>query len=237
LKARGLLPSSIRRVAIIGPGLDFVDKDVGYDFYPVQSLQPFAVIDTLLRLDLARIDQLEITTLDVSRRVNDHLRRARSRAQSGAGYTLQLPLDPTRNWTSEARAFWKRFGDQVGIEIPPVPLPAALKSVMTRAVRVDPRVVRHISPENVNIVLQRLERPSLDLIVATNVFVYYDLFEQSLAAANVRAMLASEGLLLSNNILLELPALGLKSVGYLGTTYSDRRDDGDYIVWYRPSSP
>ena len=44
----------IRRVAIIGPGLDFTDKQEGYDFYPQQTIQPFAVIDSLVRLGIAR---------------------------------------------------------------------------------------------------------------------------------------------------------------------------------------
>ena len=46
MKARGLLkPGAVRRVAIVGPGLDFADKDVGFDVYPQQTLQPFAVLD------------------------------------------------------------------------------------------------------------------------------------------------------------------------------------------------
>ena len=54
MKARGLLkPGSVRRVAIVGPGLDFADKDVGFDVYPQQTLQPFAVLDSLRRLGLA----------------------------------------------------------------------------------------------------------------------------------------------------------------------------------------
>ena len=38
LKSNGLLGAGpIRRVAIVGPGLDFVDKRDGYDFYPQQT--------------------------------------------------------------------------------------------------------------------------------------------------------------------------------------------------------
>ena len=56
MKARGLLkPGAVRRVAIVGPGLDFADKDVGFDFYPQQTLQPFAVLDSLKRLGLAPV--------------------------------------------------------------------------------------------------------------------------------------------------------------------------------------
>ena len=54
-----------------------------------------------------------------------------------------------------------------------------------RAVRIRPAIVSLVTPEDVNIVLQRIELPAqegFDLIVATNIFVYYDLFEQSLDA-------------------------------------------------------
>ena len=67
ITARGLLsPGSVRRIAIVGPGLDFTDKQEGYDFYPQQTIQPFAIIDTLLRLGLARADALQVTTFDLS---------------------------------------------------------------------------------------------------------------------------------------------------------------------------
>ena len=63
----------VRRVAIIGPGLDFTDKQEGYDFYPQQTIQPFAIMDSLVRLGLARANELSVTTLDLSARVNDHV--------------------------------------------------------------------------------------------------------------------------------------------------------------------
>src|SRR6266404_849358 len=63
LKSQGMLAAgSVRRVGIIGPGLDFTDKQDGYDFYPQQTIQPFAVIDSLLRLGLARTNELHVTT-------------------------------------------------------------------------------------------------------------------------------------------------------------------------------
>ncbi len=46
-------------------------------------------------------------------------------------------------------------------------------------------------------------------------------------------MLRPGGVLLSNNALVELPASGIKSVGYTKVSYSDGGDDGDVIVWYR----
>jgi len=77
IQARGLLTrGSVRRVAVVGPGLDFTDKQDGYDFYPQQTIQPFAIIDTLVRLGLAAKSDLRVTTFDLSPRVNDHLQRA-----------------------------------------------------------------------------------------------------------------------------------------------------------------
>ena len=60
---KGLLkPGSIRRVAIVGPGLDFVNKQEGVDFYPPQTVQPFAVMDSLIRLGLTNADSVEVYT-------------------------------------------------------------------------------------------------------------------------------------------------------------------------------
>ena len=79
MKEQGLLAANgIRRVAVIGPGLDFADKNSGYDFYPVQTLQPFTTIESLERLGLAAgEDAVELSTFDISPRVNDHIRAVR----------------------------------------------------------------------------------------------------------------------------------------------------------------
>jgi hypothetical protein len=236
IKTRGLLePATIRRVAIIGPGLDFTDKQDGYDFYSQQTIQPFAIIDTLLRLGLAS-PNLRVTTFDLSPRVNDHLRRAKERGARGANYTIQLPREAQARWTQEAIDYWTRFGNQIGTAATPAAVPAAIGAVKVRAVRVRPSVVALITAEDVNIVLQRPQLPpgqQFDLIIATNIFVYYDVFEQSLALANVGHMLRMGGLLLSNNALLELPGSSMRSVDYETVVYSDRPNDGDHIVWYQ----
>jgi SAM-dependent methyltransferase len=238
LKSRGLLAAaSVRRVAIIGPGLDFTDKQDGYDFYPQQTIQPFAVIDSLLRLGLAKQNDLGVKTLDLSPRVNDHLAQARARAARNAAYAVQLPLDP--EWSEELKAYWSRFGDQVGAPTTPVKVPAGLGQLKVRAVSLSPAVVRMIEPHDLNVVLQRMSLPpaeQFDLVIATNILVYYDVFEQSLALANIERMLRPGGLLLSNNALLELPGSGVRSVGYETAVYSNRAGDGDHIVWYQRQS-
>jgi hypothetical protein len=237
LKGQGMLAAgSVRRVGIIGPGLDFTDKQDGYDFYPLQTIQPLAVIDTLLRLGLARTSDLTVTTFDLSARVNDHLRRATASARRGAAYIIQLPRDAQGQWKPEAIDYWAKFGDRIGAPAKPVAVSPGLGDLRIRAVSVRPGIVSLITPEDTNIVLQRLETPGgqgFDLLIATNILVYYDVFEQSLALANIEKMLQPGGFLLSNNALLELPGSGMHSVGYETVIYSDKPNDGDHIVWYQ----
>src|SRR5262244_2963014 len=74
MKSRGLIQAgSVRKVAVIGPGLDFTDKAAGYDFYPEQTIQPFALIDSLERLGLAKAGESQLVAFDLSPRALDHL--------------------------------------------------------------------------------------------------------------------------------------------------------------------
>lgn len=236
MKSRGLLTPSISRVAVIGPGLDFTDKQEGYDFYPQQTVQPFAIIDSLRRLGLAKTADLQVTTLDLSERVNGHLEQVGLRARRGQSYVIQLPRDESRQWKPGAVGYWENFGNQIGVPVPPTATPAVARKLISRAVRIPPFIVGLISPLDTNIVLQRLDLApgeKFDLIIATNILVYYDNFDQSLAMLNVERMLKPGGFLLSNNALLELPFFKVHSIGYSSVAYSDLADDGDHIVWYR----
>ena len=237
MKAQGRLKEgSVRRVAIVGPGLDFTDKQEGYDFYPQQSIQPFAVIDSLLRLGLATAGNFQLETLDLSPRINGHLGRAKQLAQSGTAYVLQLPRNLQAQWKPEAVSFWERFGDQVGAAVPPVTIPGDISEVKVRAVRVKPEIAAKITPRDLNIVMQRVEpapAERFDLIIATNILVYYDAFEQSLAMSNVQAMLQPGGFLIANNALPEFPFLPLHAVGFVTVAYSNRPNDGEHMVWYQ----
>lgn len=237
---RGLLAKgSVRRVAVIGPGLDFTDKQEGYDFYPQQTTQPFALIDSLLRLGLSREEDLEITSLDISSRVNQHLAHIRQRAQQGLSYVLQLPLRRDKSWDPGAKAFWEHLGELIGSPTEPVAVPVSAGKLDIRAVRIRPEVVLRIVPRDANVVWQRLQLPSdraYDLVVATNILVYYDEFQQALALDNLQSMIRENGFLLTNNGLPEVSTLRMKQAGYSSTAYSDRAADGDHIIWYRRSA-
>lgn len=230
-----LAAGSVRRVAVVGPGLDFTGRADGYDFYPLQTIQPFALIDSLIRLGLATPDALRVTTFDVSPRINQHLEAARSRARRGEAYLLHLPLDRDERWNASLVTYWRRFGDRIGDEVAPVAAPE-MASVDVRAVRVRPEVVLSISPQDVNIVVERPEPLAMgdrfDLVIATNVLVYYSPFEQALAVANVAKILRPQGLLLSNNAVFPIPPMS-SSAQFVTVAYSDRTRDGDTIFWYQ----
>ena len=239
MKARGLLrPGSVRRVAIVGPGLDFADKDVGFDIYPQQTLQPFAVLDSLKRLGLAPSPgDPEIVLLDISPRIIDHVTQARARAAKNIGYTLNLPLPRTTPWQPEVRTYWQTFGDQIGVrtQVPTSKVTADVADL--RAVRARPSAVRQMSVLNVNIVTERLDGEAFDLVIATNVFVYYDALEQALAMSNIEAMLKPGAFLLANVSAPKMTSATIRPIDTTTTVYA-RGTAGnenilDFIVWYK----
>jgi SAM-dependent methyltransferase len=151
-----------------------------------------------------------------------------------------LPRDRDGRWRPDLIGFWKNFGSRIGDETTVKLSPPA--GVDLRAARIRPEVVSLLEVRDLNIVLERLaplaDEDRFDLIVATNILVYYSVFEQSLALANVASMLRPGGILLSNNVLVELPTTPMRAVGDTRVIYSDHPDDTDHIVWYRrPSIP
>lgn len=230
---------SVRRVAIIGPGLDFSDKLDGYDFYPPQTIQPFAVIDSLLREGLTTSRVIQVTAFDVSPRVLGHLASARTRAQQGQSYPLVLPRNLEQAWSPALAGYWQRMGDRVAAPGPPVAVPPQAGRAQVRSIRVTPATVLAVTPRDLNVVLQH---PSLDdadrfdLVIATNILLYYDVFEQSLAGISIARMLKPGGVLLTNNRIFELPSTPLMGVGFTDVDYIDVPGigkTGDRIIWYQ----
>ena len=234
---RLLAPGGVRGAAIVGPGLDFVDKQEGHDFYPPQSLQPFALIDSLLRWGLAAPGALAVTTLDVSASVNGHLREAVDRARRlGRPYRLVLPLAGSPGtWLGDAAAYWNRAGDRIGSRVA-VGEPRGVAGVRVRGVDVTPATLARLHVVDANVVYERVEVAAgegFDLVVASNVLVYYDTFEQTLALANLAAMLRRGGLLITNNALLEIPEVPMRSASYVTVPFSPGEGDGEHMVFYQ----
>jgi SAM-dependent methyltransferase len=217
LRDRGeLTRSSLNRVAVIGPGLDFIDKAQGYDFYPVQMIQPFAIADSLLRLGLAT--RPSMTALDISPRILSHVRQMQECAARNQPYRLNLVLEQdTRTAQTEPALieYWQRLGAQIGAPTPAEVPNAYATRVRARAIAVRPRVVLDVTSKELNVVVGRVAGASaggaFDAIVATNVLVYYDAFEQALAVANMADMLAPGGVLLTNQPVPVPGAAGLSA--------------------------
>ena len=217
---KGLLkPGSVRRIAIVGPGLDFANKEAGSDFYPPQTIQPFAVLDSLFRLGVADPAKVELYTVDISQEVNVHVDRARRNAARGLPYVVQLPWNTERPMSDDYRAsfiaYWSKLGDRIGEPVPPISVPSAAAGIKTRAVKIRPGIVQRIASLDMNVVYQRLAvspDQAFDMVVGTNIFLYYGEFEQSLARANVAAMLKPGGYLLSNDKLPDTVPSGLSDV-------------------------
>lgn len=228
---------SVRRVAIVGPGLDFVDKRDGFDFYPPQTMQPFAAIDSLARRRLLNAGDFRLSTLDLNPRINDHVGRMVERARAGVPYPLTLTRDLGLSWTPGLASYWEAFGDQVATAATAVPTPTSVKDVQVRVLAVRPGVAAALDPRDVNIVTQRLDglpaADRFDLIIATDILVYYDVFDQSLALANIAAMLRPGGIFLSNTTLSELPVLPIGSIGFSDVVYLETPKLGDRLVWYQ----
>ena len=236
LRARQVLPAGgVRRVAVIGPGLDVIDKAEGQDYYRPQTVQPFATVDSLIALGLASGRAVRVTTFDVSPRVNQHLGRLVGGA-AAAPYDLQLTLDPAVPWTPEAGVWWRDAGRHVGTAVDAAVPPRTAGALERRAVRVSPDVLRLFTPLDLNIVYQRADLARderFNLVVATNVLIYYDRFEQALATANIAAMLAPDGILLTNDWLGDDDYLPLRLAGERLVRFSSRPGDGERMRAYR----
>jgi hypothetical protein len=245
LRDRGELRGRrVDRVAVVGPGLDFVDKAQGSDAYPVQMIQPFALADSLRRLDLS--DRPAFTTLDISPRVVDHLRDARRRASQHQPYRLSVAVDQDLAGSQLEPAlveYWKQFGERVGTRVAPRGRKELAGDVRARSVDVRPDVVLDMTGVELNIVLERLadSEPSrrFDLIVATNVLIYYDTTEQALAVGNMADMLDRGGLLMTNQPVPVAAACGLSAILITSSAFDQvpsaagTHQRGDSIFIYR----
>ncbi|HUE00607.1 MAG TPA: hypothetical protein VMR62_13625 [Bryobacteraceae bacterium] len=230
LRKGALASGRVHSIAVIGPGLDFADKREGYDFYPIQTIQPFAVMEAVARLGLGKLDDLQVVTFDLNPAVNAHLRRLAQRAGVGTPYVLQLPRNGAADWTPRAIAYWEHFGELIGSPVAPLAAPEGIKM---RAVSVRSMYASRIEPLDLNVVGEILDARKFDLLVATNILVYYDRFQQALALAGIARMMNPGGVFLSNTVLpAERPA-DLEYLGRRSMSYSTGGSYGDDIVVYR----
>ncbi|MEP6916886.1 MAG: hypothetical protein ABJC89_14635 [Acidobacteriota bacterium] len=195
----------IRRVLIVGPGLDLAPRTALLETSPPESYQPWTVIDALLALGLSRTGDLEIVGADINPRVVTHLRR-----EHGAPPTLTLVSGIRESDTISFSDDYRDYFTAVGRAIAPADTGAAQgKAASTgsttvtgghlrKTVAVGAAAARALDAETLDIVTERLDRPGFDLIIATNILPYFDDLQLTLAMTNIAGMLAPGGVLLHN---------------------------------------
>ena len=184
---------------------------------------------------------MRVTTLDLSPRVNRHLDGARAaRAMRGEPYVLQLPLakdDPKHQWHPDLVAYWQRVrrADRRGGRADPAAGRRRRRAGAggARCVRRSCcRSRRRTSTSSSSAWSRCPTTERFDLIVATNILVYYDAFEQGLALANISKMLRPGGYFVTNYAVSPLPPLE-PSASIVTSVFFDKQRNGDTIFCYR----
>jgi hypothetical protein len=187
----------VRRVLIVGPGLDLAPRTGLLEAGPPESYQPWAVMDALVARGLSSLDDLEVTAADINPRVVSHLRRAHETPPT-LSLVSEIRDSDTVALTADYRDYFAGLGRAIAnAGAPPVsgrPFEGHLRST----VRVGPAAARALQADTLDIVTERLAGKPFDLVVATNILPYFDDGELMLAMTNVAAMLAPGGVFLHN---------------------------------------
>jgi hypothetical protein len=210
--AKGLQPDRrIRRVLIVGPGMDLAPR-TGFRDVPPESYQPWAVIDALVSTGFARLDDLEVTAADINPRVVAHLRRSRASPPT-LSLTSEIAAKDGVSFSRDYREYFADLGARLSM---PAAAPRVVETAdghLHKSVRVSAAAAGALRTEPLDIVTERLTGPPFDLVIATNILPYFDDRQLALAASNIAAMLTAGGLFLHNEarpVLGELTAaLGL----------------------------
>jgi hypothetical protein len=198
---KGLDPARrIRRVLIVGPGIDLAPRTGMLEAGPPESYQPWAVIDALVSLGLSRLDDLEVVGADINPRVVGHLRASRQRPPvlrlvSGIGESATLTFAPGY------REYFTTLGRAVGSVRGGGNAP---EGHLSKTVALGAKAAATLRAEPLNIVTERLDGEPFDLVIATNILPYFANAELTLALSNVASMLAAGGVFLHNDTRTEV---------------------------------
>ena len=186
---------AIERVLIIGPGQDFAPRTQLRDQGEAQSYQPYAVADSLLALGFSPGSVPRIDCADINPRVVDFIN----------SFGRRLPPRLFVRWGKAGPDYEQYFQD----------LGKAAGTV--RVIRPGEKefTVRSDAAKSVTArlwnVLTELPRSSVqyDLVIATNVLLYFSRQELLLAMNNVRRLLRPGGYFLHNETRGEVEAFGV----------------------------
>jgi len=186
----------VRRVLIVGPGLDLAPRTGLLEEGPPESYQPWAVIDALLSLGLSRADDLDVIGADINPRVVAHLDRSRT-APPALTLVSGIAEDQQVQFSADYRDYFAQLGRAIGDRTSLSTSADGDRRLRTR-VQVRAGVAHALTGAPLDIVTERLDDRPFDLIVATNILPYFDDLQLMLAMSNVGAMLAPDGVFLHN---------------------------------------
>jgi SAM-dependent methyltransferase len=201
---KGLDPDRrVRRVLIVGPGLDLAPRTGLQEAAPPESYQPWAVIDALVSLGLGRLSELDVAGGDINPRVVTHLREAA--AHPPALHLLtSLHEGPSLTLSRDYVEYVDRFGAAL-VGGPMERAHTVAGGQRAKTVAVTAPAARALRAETLDIVTERLDGAPFDLIIATNILPYFDDTQLALALSNIAAMLAPGGVFVHNE---QRPVLG-----------------------------
>ena len=192
----GLDPSRrIRRVLIVGPGIDLAPRTGMLEVGPPESYQPWTVIDALVGLGLSRLDDLEVVGADINPRVVTHLRASRQRAPA-LRLVSSLAESDTVSFVLGYREYFESLGRALGSTLDES---AVASGHLAKVVAVRPAAAATLRAEPLNIVTERLTGEPFDLVIATNILPYFDGPELLLAVTNIASMVAPGGAFMHND--------------------------------------
>jgi SAM-dependent methyltransferase len=186
----------VRRVLIIGPGLDVAPRTGLIDVGPPESYQPWAVIDALVALRLSRVDELQIVAADINPRVVDHLRRSRA-APPVLTLTSGIRESDSVMFSREYRDYFDGLGRAIG-KVDATAARAIDGGRLQKVVGVSGAAARTVDSELLDVAIERDAGTPFDVVIATNILPYFDEVELMLALSNIARMLGPDGVLLHN---------------------------------------
>ena len=193
---KGLQPDRrIRRVLIVGPGLDLAPRTGFLEATP-ESYQPWAVIDALVAAGLSSLDDLAVTAADINPRVVQHLAAAR-RSPPVLSLVTGIAEAGGVAFSPDYREYFGRLGSRVAAATLEPPQTDAGKH-LRKSVPVSAAAAAVLRAETLDIVTERLDAAPFDLVIATNILPYFDDQQLVLTTANIAAMLAPRGVFLHN---------------------------------------
>jgi hypothetical protein len=204
--------ATIRKILIVGPGLDFAPRTELVDVFRPQSFQPYTIADAVLGLHLAQGEELQIDCVDINKRVIDYID-----SFAAGNRALHLYSEPG---VADYNAYFAALGNSIGVpvrknhyrELPP--------AFLQRSIVVNDKVAASVHAFRLNIVTERLQQ-SYDLVIATNVLLYFNANELSLALTNIAKMLPAGGYFVHNDLrpvveadgdVLQMPPVAARTV-------------------------